>query len=321
MFAHTWAFVVLLQASRVLAQTTTSGAEPDCEASLIATLCDYKEPESPFAVASSGKEHCWDYCDRHQPCNYVVFLAGNPHTGVGTCWLYPGEEYDPSAGDEGPCQRAAFSVYDKPTCAGGAAPTKSGAVACEATNSPSPVAEVCDYPPPDKVCFNDCYASSSSSHCLSLCAEKDECAFAIFNALNDAKSPHSSGNCWVYPKGSFDESKAGTCDGKPEQFVYKNVCPKPKTKPSTSSTTVAPKETGSGPKSKSDDDDDSDESGENEGEGGSGGAGTAEKNAQGASSDDDDGKESKSDDDDGAASSLNALPLAGVMAMGLALFL
>ncbi|KAH8180136.1 hypothetical protein LIA77_01655 [Sarocladium implicatum] len=320
MFPSSWALVALLHASLALTQSTTTGttsatatADPDCEASLITTLCDYKEPESPFAVASSGKEHCWGYCDSHQPCNYVVFVAGNPYTGTGTCWLYPGEEYDPSAGTQDGCSRQVFEVYAKPTCKGGSTPTETGAAGCEATNSPSPIAEVCDYPPPDEQCFDDCYASSGSTHCLSLCAEKDECAFAIFNALNDAKSPYASGNCWVYPKGSFDKSKAGTCDGKPDQFVYKNVCPKPK--PTKASTTAAPKETGNGSKGKSDD---SDKSGDTKGEGGDDENATADQDAQEDSSSDKDGKK---DDDEDAASSLNALPLAGLMAMGLALFL
>jgi cobalamin biosynthesis Mg chelatase CobN len=37
----------------------------------------------------------------------------------------------------------------------------------------------------------------------------------------------------MYPDGTYDATKAGTCSGAPEQFVYENPCPKPK--PSSSS--------------------------------------------------------------------------------------
>ena len=190
----------------------------DCTANLITTLCDYKEPGSAFAVASSGKAHCWEYCNAHQPCNFVIFAAGNPYTGSGTCWLYPDEQFDKSAGTEG-CDY--LSVYDKPKCA---EPTPTSG-ACTATASPSAVAKICDYPSPD-TCFYTCKASLGATDCLSQCANSDACSYAVFNPRNDDLNPFASGTCWIYTNGTYDASKAGTCSGKPEQYVYENPCPK-----------------------------------------------------------------------------------------------
>jgi hypothetical protein len=160
-----WTLIALAPA--VLAQglrQATGGDEPtsvvqwyptptpevsNCTANLITTICDYKEPGSAFAVASSGKAHCWEYCNSHQPCNFVIFAAGNPYTGDGTCWLYPDEQFDKNAGKEG-CDF--LSVYDKPTCA---QPTPTVG-ACTATASPSAVASICDYPTPDDNCWSTC---------------------------------------------------------------------------------------------------------------------------------------------------------------------
>lgn len=98
----TTSWTLLALAPAVLAQglrQATGGVEPtavvqqyptptpevsSCTANLITTLCDYKEPGSAFAVASSGKAMCWEYCNEHQPCNFVIFVAGNPYTGTGT---------------------------------------------------------------------------------------------------------------------------------------------------------------------------------------------------------------------------------------------
>lgn len=212
----------------------------ECTASLITTLCDYKSPGPRWAVASSGRAHCWEYCNKNQPCDFVIFAAGNPYTGTGTCWLYPGETFDESAGSTG-CEF--LSVYDKPDC-GDATPT---AGACEATASPSAVATVCDYPTPDDDCWGSCTASGGAPDCLSQCVEADSCSYAVFNPRNEGNSPYNSGTCWMYPSGTFDANKAKTCSGAPEQFVYENPCPKPP-KPSSSSsstsTTSSPSSTG-----------------------------------------------------------------------------
>ena len=55
-----------------------------CEASLITTLCDYKDPLPGTSVASSGKKMCWEYCNENPPCSFVIFAAGNPYTGTGS---------------------------------------------------------------------------------------------------------------------------------------------------------------------------------------------------------------------------------------------
>jgi hypothetical protein len=192
----------------------------NCTANLITKLCDYKKPGSAFAVASSGKAYCWEYCNSHQPCNFVIFAAGNPYTGTGTCWLYPDEQFDKTAGKEG-CDY--LSVYDKPTCA---QPTPTSG-ACTATASPSAVASICDYPTPDDNCWFSCTASGGATNCLSQCAESESCSYVVFNPHNEDSSPFSSGTCWMYPNGTYDATKAGTCGGKPEQYVYENPCPKP----------------------------------------------------------------------------------------------
>ncbi|KAJ0414137.1 hypothetical protein BJY00DRAFT_295606 [Aspergillus carlsbadensis] len=239
-----WASVALL-APQALAEpeptatsttsTTSTSAAPTCTASLIANLCDYPEPGSSFAVASSGRAHCWEYCNNHPPCDFVVFAEGNPYLGVGTCWLYPGETYDESQGtSSGECQRPYLFVYDKPECS--ASPT-STAGACEATASPSAIASVCGYPTPDEGCFYDCAASSGASHCLSMCAERDACNYVVFNPHNPSNSQYASGTCWMYPNGTYDADAASTCDGEPEQWVYDNVCPKPS--PSSSSASAS----------------------------------------------------------------------------------
>ncbi|KAK3203028.1 hypothetical protein GRF29_154g1512025 [Pseudopithomyces chartarum] len=68
----------------------------NCTAELITELCDYKDP-MPFAVASSGYKHCWEYCDAHQPCSFVIFAKGNPYTGTGTSYVC-GEHGDDRGG-------------------------------------------------------------------------------------------------------------------------------------------------------------------------------------------------------------------------------
>lgn len=249
-----WASALTL-APTVLAQglrQATGGPEPtgtpvpwypspepevsDCKADLITTLCDYKEPLSGTAVAATGKASCWEYCNKHQPCSFVIFVAGNPYTGTGTCWLYPGETFDASLGKPG-CDY--LSVFDKPDC--GPTPTDG---ACAAADTPKPIATVCDYPPPDEKCYYDCAASSGSSMCLSQCAERDNCNYAVFVPGNENKSPYHSGTCWMYPEGKFDASKAGTCSGEPEQWVYENPCPKPPKPSTTSSRASSPTSTG-----------------------------------------------------------------------------
>lgn len=231
--------LALLSAPEVLAKptaTTTSTAsattteeEPSCTASLITTLCDYADPFR--AAAISSVEHCWDYCNNNQPCDFVIFAAGNPYLGTGTCWVYPGETYDESKGTTEGCSNQYLSVYDKPSCP--STPTSSGA--CEATASPSAVAEICGYPPP-KECFYDCKASSGAPHCLSLCAEADSCNYAVYNPLGETNSPYEPGNCWIFADGEYNEEDAETCGSEgPEQYVYKNVCPKPKPSKASSS--------------------------------------------------------------------------------------
>ncbi|KAJ8114941.1 hypothetical protein OPT61_g3292 [Boeremia exigua] len=216
----------------------------NCTASLITTLCDYKKPLPGTAVASTGKASCWEYCNAHQPCNFVIFVAGNPYTGSGTCWVYPDEKFDETLGEPG-CDH--LSVYDKPQCA---EPTPT-AGACAATASPSAVATICDYPTPDDDCWSTCTASSGATDCLSQCAQSDSCNYVVFNPRNEMNSQFYSGTCWKYPNGTYDASKAGTCSGVTEQFVYENPCPKPSPTSSPSSASApsggsSPSATGSG---------------------------------------------------------------------------
>ncbi|KAJ5674505.1 uncharacterized protein N7477_004439 [Penicillium maclennaniae] len=230
------ALAVLAESTATSATSTTStAAAPSCTASLITSLCDYPEPGSDFAVASDGKAFCWDYCNANPPCNFVIFLAGNPYTGTGTCWLYPGETFDASKGSSD-CGNPTLSVYSKPVCAGGSATTTTGA--CAATATPSAIASVCGYPAPED-CFDDCYASSDASNCLSLCAKADSCSYAVFNPRNPDNSPYASGTCWVYPNGTYNADSATACSGAPEQYVYNNVCPKPSTSSSALSSATA----------------------------------------------------------------------------------
>ncbi|KAM7205185.1 hypothetical protein V8F20_003322 [Naviculisporaceae sp. PSN 640] len=223
--------------------TTTTSKEPSCTASLITTLCDYPEPFPGTAVASSGKQHCWGYCNVNPPCDFVIFAAGNPHTGTGTCWVYPGETFDQAKGTADGCSNPYLSVYSKPECEYNTPPSATvPGGGCAATASPSAVASACGYPPPDDDCFYSCRASTGAVHCLSLCAESDACAYAVFNPQG-RNSPYTSGNCWIFADGEYDAAKAGTCGGEgPEQFVYKNVCPKPKL-PSAVSSSSSPSAT------------------------------------------------------------------------------
>lgn len=231
----------------------------NCTAELITELCDYKDP-MPFAVASSGYKHCWEYCDAHQPCSFVIFAKGNPYTGTGTCWLYPGEEFDKSAGKDG-CDY--LSVYGKPTCAGSTATTEG---ACTATASPSAVAELCDYPTPDDECWSTCTASGGAVDCLSQCVESEGCNYAVFNPRTESLSPYSSGTCWMYPNGTFDATKGKKCEGKTEQYVYENPCPKAAASSAASSLASASKSGSEAPKETGKNDENKDESGGNGGD-------------------------------------------------------
>ncbi|KAJ5619296.1 hypothetical protein N7510_003280 [Penicillium lagena] len=210
--------------------TTSTAATPSCTSSLITSLCRYPEPGPDFAVAIDSGVSCWDYCNAHPPCSFVIFAAGNPNTGTGTCWLYPGETFDASKGNSN-CANPWLSVYSQPVCAGGSATTTAGA--CAATATPSAIASVCGYPQPPGDCFNDCTASTGAPDCLSQCAKADTCSYVVFNPHNPSHSPYASGSCWIYPNGTFNAGSATTCSGAPEQFVYKNLCPKPSTSSSS----------------------------------------------------------------------------------------
>ncbi|KAL2847873.1 hypothetical protein BJY01DRAFT_234141 [Aspergillus pseudoustus] len=214
-----WASVALL-APRALATTSASSTTSSAAAEATCTA---------FAVASYGRSYCWDYCNDHPPCAFVIFAAGNPYLGTGTCWLYPGETFDENKGDSD-CANPWLSVYDKPECPTATTTTPG---ACAATETPSAIASVCNYPTPDEDCFYDCAASSGAVHCLSMCAERDSCNYVVYNPHNPINSPYASGTCWMYPNGTYDASAASECSGDPEQYVYNNVCPKPS--PSSSS--------------------------------------------------------------------------------------
>ncbi|KAK7223939.1 hypothetical protein V2G26_011942 [Clonostachys chloroleuca] len=221
------------QSTVTSAASSTTTSAPSCTASLITKLCDYKDPV--IAAAIESKDACLAYCDSHQPCSFAIFAAGNPYTGTGTCWVYPGESYDASAGTSTGCSNPYLSVYDKPVCAG--TPT-STAGSCAATASPSAVASICGYSPPD-TCFSTCVASSGATHCLSACAEADACTYAVFNPHNSKNSPYLSGTCWIYTSGTYDAGNATTCSGAPEQYVYTNPCPKPSLSSSSASSATA----------------------------------------------------------------------------------
>ncbi|KAF3057520.1 hypothetical protein CFAM422_012414 [Trichoderma lentiforme] len=238
-----WASVALLRVVPVLAATTPSptstSSAPTCTASLIASLCNYPEPGPDFAVAEDSRASCWNYCNAHPPCSFVIFAEGNPYTGTGTCWLYPGESYDASAGSSNCADSKPYLfVYSQPVCKGGkGSPTSDS---CAATATPSAIASVCGYPTPDDDCFSSCSASYGATDCLSQCAKADSCSYVVFNPHNDDNSPYAPGSCWMYPNGTYDASAASTCKGAPEQYVYKNPCPKP----SHSSSSAPAKSTG-----------------------------------------------------------------------------
>ena len=238
-----WVSIALLvpQALAALAESsvtsaTSTAAAPSCTASLVTSLCSYQKPGPEFAVASDGKAFCWDYCNAHPPCDFVIFASGNPYLGTGTCWLYPGETFEASKGTSSDCANPYLSVYSKPVCAGGSATTAVGA--CAATATPSAVASVCGYPTPGD-CSDGCTASDGASNCLSQCAKADSCSYVVFNPRNPSNTPYSSGSCWMYPNGKFNAGSATACSGAPEQFVYNNLCPKPSPSSSLSSSAAA----------------------------------------------------------------------------------
>ncbi|KAJ5359368.1 uncharacterized protein N7496_011781 [Penicillium cataractarum] len=208
----------------------------------MALLCDYPEPGADFEVAIESRASCWDYCNAHPPCNFVIFAAGNPTLGTGTCWLYPGETFDASKGSSN-CSNPTLSVYNEPVYSGGSATTTSGA--STATATPSAIASVCGYPAPSD-CFYDCVASTGASSCLSECAKADSCSYVVFNAENSSDSPYASGTCWIYANGTFNAASATTCTGSPDQFVYNNLCPKPSTSSSSGSSSATGHSGGTG---------------------------------------------------------------------------
>ncbi|KAJ6044948.1 uncharacterized protein N7446_003146 [Penicillium canescens] len=237
------ALAVLTESIAISATFTTStAAAPSCTSSPIASLCSYPEPGPNFAVAIDSRASCWDYCNAHSPCNFVIFSAGNPNTGTGTCWLYPGETFDESKGSSD-CTNPSLSVYSQPVCAGGRATTTAGA--CAATATPSAIASVCGYPTPGD-CFNGCTASTGVSNCLSQCAKADSCSYVVFNPDNPSNSPYASGSCWIYPNGTFNAGSVTACSGSPEQFVYNNLCPKPSPSSSSLSSSTTERSSGTG---------------------------------------------------------------------------
>ncbi|KAJ6002905.1 hypothetical protein N7451_005452 [Penicillium sp. IBT 35674x] len=215
--------LALAESTATSATSTSTAAAPSCTASLVTSLCSYPEPGSDFAVASDGRPFCWDYCNAHPPCSFVIFSADNPNTGTGTCWLYPGRTFNASEGSAD-CANPNLSVYSQPVCASGSATTTAGA--CAATATPSAIASVCGYPAPGD-CFDDCIASTGASDCLSQCAKADSCSYVVFNPENGSDSPYASGDCWIYPNGTFNTGSVTACSGAAEQFVYNNLCPKP----------------------------------------------------------------------------------------------
>lgn len=239
------AAAVSAQASSETPSPTTTTASPaaSCTAALVTKLCDYPSPGPEFAVAANT-ESCWQYCNAHGPCNFVIFAAGNPNTGSGTCLLYPGEAFDATKGEDGSsCANPYLSVYGKPTCTGGGGGPSAGpgvpSQCSAAVATPSALAEACGYPTPPDGCFSSCTAAGSASECLAQCARAAACSYVVFNPGNPSKSPYSSGSCWMYPEGTYDGSKAGTCSGKPDQYVYNNTCPRP-----SHTTSAVPSSTG-----------------------------------------------------------------------------
>lgn len=223
--------------------TASTSTAPTCTASLITTLCDYPAPDNGFAVAEGSKGGCFDYCNDNQPCDFVIWNPGNPYLGTGTCWLYPGESFDKSKGSTD-CGNPFLPVYGKPTCSG-AATTTTTSDSCTATVKPSAIASVCDYPPPSEYCFYECSASTGAPDCLSQCAKADSCAYAVFNP-HDSNSPYASGNCWIYPNGTYEAESASKCTGSPTQFVYNNECPKETSSSGSSSTSGSTTQSSSG---------------------------------------------------------------------------
>lgn len=229
------ASLALLQASTAVAQatTTTAAARPSCTATLISSFCTYPEPGPEFAIAADGAESCWQYCNANQPCDFVIFAGANPTTNTGTCWVYPGQQFDADASTN-TCGSPHLDAYSKPVCVppNDATPSSTAVAACAATASPSAIAEVCGYPAPGD-CFEGCTASTGASDCLSQCASAADCAYVVFNARNPSNSAFASGTCWMYTSGSYDAGLVAACDGT-QQFVYENKCPKPSPAPASS---------------------------------------------------------------------------------------
>ncbi len=236
--------IALLRVLAVLAQTTstfaasgtTSSAAPSCTApsSPVSAAIRHQVPNSPspaMVEPSAGT-----IAMPIPPATLSSSPLATPYTGTGTCWLYPGESFDASAGSSD-CANPSLSVYSQPVCSGNGAPTTSGA--CAATATPSAVASVCGYPTPGD-CFSTCSASGSASDCLSQCVKADSCSYVVFNPHNPSNSPYASGSCWMYPNGTYDAGAATACSGQPEQFVYENLCPKPSPSSSSASSVTPP---------------------------------------------------------------------------------
>ncbi|KAJ5933854.1 hypothetical protein N7454_006183 [Penicillium verhagenii] len=222
-----------LAASATTSTTTSTTAAATCTASLITTLCSYTEPADGTAVASDGSAFCWDYCNANPPCSFVIFRLGDPYTGDGTCWLYPGETFDASEGTTD-CDDPIFpfALPLPPPL-----PQPPLLIPAPPLRPPSAVASVCGYPAPAD-CDSNCYASSGASNCMSICAKADACSYTVFNTNNEDYSPYGDGTCWVYPSGTYDASNATTCTDNVYQYVYDNECPKPSTSSSSSSSSA-----------------------------------------------------------------------------------
>ncbi|KAF3929214.1 hypothetical protein AA313_de0204069 [Arthrobotrys entomopaga] len=210
---------------------TTASCSPT--ATLIDSLCDYPVPPNTFvnAVASDGPEYCWQACQEHPTCNFVIYRQGDLSlpgiSGPGTCWLYPNIKYAPKKAKKckGTEQPFLF-VYDAPTCA----PPPPPKPTCSALTAHL-AHSLCDYPVPPNPPMN-AVATDGPEFCWQACFDHPVCNFVIFRkGIPTLPGISGPGTCWLYPSLSYDPSKGTKCTGTdvPSLFVYNTpVCAAPK---------------------------------------------------------------------------------------------
>ncbi|KAH7303174.1 hypothetical protein B0I35DRAFT_447084 [Stachybotrys elegans] len=197
---------------------STAPAERHCQAELLAERCMYDMPDQEDLIVSDF-DFCMAYCHRSSDCNYFIWTGDMTLSGVHQCWLYPGEEYDERSGSIGSCGEF---VYDKPhTCEGYPAEDY---CAVPADLDELVIADmVCGYPAPDD-CGDNCQVTTDARKCLDLCADADECNYAVFNPSSASGLLEDSGDCWIYSNGTYDNTLVEMCGSNISQYIFKNPC-------------------------------------------------------------------------------------------------